>query len=91
MFDAVAISWRFEPLREFGNGVNIDPVAQEIATDRKGRKSVIFLNGTAQFRTIASALVVESHLDAMTTARAVCPSSITKEGREKFDRKAFLA
>ncbi|MBB6054119.1 host-nuclease inhibitor Gam family protein [Armatimonas rosea] len=66
-------------------------VAQEIAADRKGRKSIIFFNGTAAFRTVPPALVVESPQDALTTARAVCPSAITKEEREKFDREAFLA
>jgi Bacteriophage Mu Gam like protein len=65
-------------------------VAEQVAADRKGRKSVIFFNGTAGFRTVPPALVVESAQDAMTTARAVCPSAITKEEREKFDREAFL-
>lgn len=65
-------------------------VAEQIAADRKGRKSVIFFNGTAGFRTVPPALVVESAQDAMITARAVCPSAITKEEREKFDREAFL-
>jgi Bacteriophage Mu Gam like protein len=65
-------------------------VAGEIAADKKGRKSVIFFNGTAGFRTVPPALVLESAQDAMTTARAVLPSSITKEEREKFDREAFL-
>lgn len=66
-------------------------VAEQIAADRKGRKSVIFFNGTAGFRTVPPALVVESQADALTTARAVCPSAITKEEREKFDREAFLS
>lgn len=65
-------------------------VAGEIAADRKGRKSVVFFNGTAGFRTVPAALVLESPQDAMTTARAVCPSSITTEEREKFDRESFL-
>lgn len=66
-------------------------VAEQIAADRKGRKSVIFFYGTASYRTVPAQIVLESPLDAMTTARAVLPSAITTETREVFDRSAFLA
>lgn len=66
-------------------------VAEQVAADKKGRKSVIFFNGTASFRTIAPQIVLDNPQDAITTARAVLPSAITTEQRENFDKAAFLA
>ncbi len=66
-------------------------VREQIAQDKKGRRSVLFFHGTAQLRTVPPRLVVESAQDAMTTARAVCPDAVKLETREKFDSTAFLA
>lgn len=66
-------------------------VAEQIAADKKGRKSVIFFHGTASYRTVPAQIVLESAQDAMTTARAVLPSAITTETRESFDKAAFIA
>ena len=66
-------------------------VAEQIAADRKGRKSVIFFHGTASYRTVPAQIVLESPQDAMTTARAVLPSAITTETHESFDKDAFIA
>lgn len=66
-------------------------VRTEMEAGKGKRKSVVFFNGTAGFRTVAPRLVVSSETDLQTTARAVLPSAFTTETVEKFDRAAFRA
>ncbi len=66
----------------------------ELARQGGKRRSVLFFNGTAQFTSVAPRLVVESMPDAITTARAVAPQTVTEEVPEpvvRFDKAAFLA
>jgi len=63
----------------------------ELAKQKGSRRSVLFFNGTAQFTSVAPRLVVKSEADAITTARAVKPETVTEETITKLDKKAFLA
>lgn len=66
-------------------------VRTELEAAKGKRKSVVFFNGTAGFRTVPPRLVVSSEADLQTTARAVLPSAFTTETVEKFDKAAFRA
>ena len=66
-------------------------VRVELEASKGKRKSIVFFNGTAGFRTVASRLVIESEADALQTARLVAPDTITTETVEKFDKAAFRA
>ncbi|WP_309720304.1 hypothetical protein [Armatimonas sp.] len=63
----------------------------ELEKQKGSRRSVLYFNGTAQFTSVAPRLIVESDLDAITTARAVKPETVTEETITKLDKKAFLA
>ncbi len=63
----------------------------ELEKQKGSRRSVLYFNGTAQFTTVAPRLIVESELDAITTARAVKPETVTEETITKLDKKTFLA
>lgn len=66
-------------------------VRGELERTKSKRRSVLFFNGTAQFTSVAPRLIVESELDAITTARAVKPETVTEETITKLDKKTFLA
>jgi hypothetical protein len=63
----------------------------EMEKQKGSRRSVLYFNGTAQFTSVAPRLIVESELDAITTARAVKPETVTEETITKLDKKTFLA
>ncbi|MCX6366216.1 MAG: host-nuclease inhibitor Gam family protein [Armatimonadetes bacterium] len=63
----------------------------ELEKQKGSRRSVLYFNGTAQFTSVAPRLIVESELDAITTARAVKPETVTEETITKLDKKTFLA
>ena len=71
-------------------GAELEAWAREEATARR-RKTVTLLHGAISFRTVPAKLIVESEADAITTARAVAPETVTQETTERFDKAAFLA
>lgn len=62
----------------------------ELEASKGKRKSITLFNGTVGFRTIPARLMIESEPDAITTARAVAPQTITTETVERFDKKKFM-
>lgn len=62
----------------------------ELETTKSRRRSVSLFHGTVQFTTTAPRFIVESTDDAITTARAVAPQTVTEETLTKLDKKAFL-
>ena len=66
--------------------------ARQEAEARRRKTITLPLAGYAvSFRAVPSRLVVESEADAITTARAVAPETVTQETTERFDKAAFLA
>jgi hypothetical protein len=66
----------------------------ELERTKSRKRSIVFLHGTVQFTSSAARLTVESLPDALTTARAVAPQTVTEETPApvvKLDKKAFLA
>jgi len=73
-------------------GSELEAWAREESAKRHRKTITLPLAGMAvAFRTNPARLVVESEADAITTARAVAPQTLTTETVEKFDRAAFLA
>lgn len=65
----------------------------ELERTKSRKRSIVFLHGTVQFTSSAARLTVDSMPDAITTARAVAPQTVTEETPApvvKLDRKAFL-
>ena len=71
-------------------GAELEAWARQEAQTRR-RKTVTLLHGAVSFRTVPDRLDVESLEDAITTARAVAPETVTTETTERFDKAAFLA
>ena len=71
-------------------GAELEAWARGEASNRR-RKTVTLLHGAVSFRIIAPRLEVESLEDAITTARAVAPDTVTSETVERFDKAGFLA
>ncbi len=63
--------------------------AREEATRRR-RQGVTLLFGTLSFRSQPARLMVKSEADALTTAKAILPDTVTVETVERFDKEAYL-
>lgn len=71
-------------------GAELEAWARQEAQTRR-RKTVTLLHGAVSFRTVPARLEVESLEDAITTAKAVAPETVTVETTERFDKAGFLA